>query len=61
MKLKRDIKFGEELTRHLKIGIRNLAKYDRALESLKNFNFNGFFLSKVYIVSAKKEQRNNIA
>ena len=33
----------------------------RALESLKNFHFNGFLLSKVYIVWAKKVQRSYLS
>ena len=33
----------------------------RALEGLKKFHFNGLLLSKVYIVWAKKEQRNNLS
>ena len=32
-----------------------------ALESLKNFPFTGFHLSKVYIVWAKKVQRNDLS
>ena len=32
-----------------------------ALESLKNFHFNGLLLSKVYIVWAKKVQRSNLS
>ena len=32
-----------------------------ALESLKNIHFNGLFLSKVYIVWAKKMQRNYLS
>ena len=32
-----------------------------ALESLKDFHFNGIPLSKVYIAWAKKEQRNNLS
>ena len=32
-----------------------------ALQSLKNFHFNGLLLSKVYILLAKKVQRNNIS
>ena len=54
MKLKRDAKFGEELTRRFKIGIGIWQMLTLALKSLKNFHFNGFLLSKVYIVWAKK-------
>ena len=43
-------KFEEEPTCHLKVDLRNLTNFDPALESLKNFHFNGFLLSKVYIV-----------
>ena len=61
MKLKRDTKFGEELTCRFKIGIRNLTKLTRALKSLKDFYFNEFLLSKVCIVWAKKVQWNNLS
>ena len=54
MKLKRDAKFGEELTRRFKIGIGIWQMLTLALKSLKNFHFNGFLLSKVYLVWAKK-------
>ena len=51
MKLTRDKKFVEESTPRFKIGITNLTKFDpQALENLKNFQFNGLLLSKVYIV-----------
>ena len=50
MTLKSDEKFGEELTCHFKIDMRDLKNFDRALRSLKNFCFNGFLLSKAYIV-----------
>ena len=33
----------------------------RALESLKNFHFNGLLLNKVFIVWARKEQRHNFS
>ena len=61
MKLKRDTKFGEESSCCFKIGIRNWQNLSRALESLKNFDFNGLLLSKVYFVWAKKVQRNNLS
>ena len=61
MKLKRDTELGEESTCRLKTGIRNLTNFTQALKSLKYFHFNGLLLSKVYIVRAKKVQRNNIS
>ena len=61
MKLKRDTKFAEESSCRFKIGIRILTKLSRALESLKNFHVNELLLSKVYIVWAKKVQRNNLS
>ena len=61
MELKRDTTFGEESTLCFKIGIRNLTNLTRALESLKNLHFNSLLLSKVYIVLAKKVQRNNFS
>ena len=54
MKLKRDTKFVEESTHRFKIGIRIWQNLTRALESLKNFHFNGLLLRKVYILWAKK-------
>ena len=42
MKLKRDAKFGEESTCHLKIGIRNLTNFDLSLpKSQKTFTLMG--------------------
>ena len=41
-------KFQEEPTCHAKVDMSTILT--RALESLKNFHFNGFLLSKVYIV-----------
>ena len=61
MKLKKNAKFGEELTCCLKIGIRNLRKFDPCTWSLKSFHFNGLLLSKVYILWGKKVQRNNLS
>ena len=49
MKLKRDTKFGEELTCRFKIGIRNLTKFDLSTQSLKNLYFNELLLGKEYI------------
>ena len=37
MKLKRDTKFGEELTCRLKIGIRNLTKFDPSTQKSQRF------------------------
>ena len=58
MTLKSNAKFEEELTCHFKIDMGNLTNSDRALESLRNFHFNGLLLSKVYIVPAKKVKGN---
>ena len=52
MKLKRETRFGDELTCPFKIDIRNLTNF---------FHFNGFLLSKIYIVQAKKEQRSYLS
>ena len=56
MKVKRDTKFEEEWICHYKIGIRNLTNFDLNTESLKNVQYNGLLLNKVYIVSNKKVQ-----
>ena len=39
MKLKRDTKFVEESTRHFKIGIRNLTKFDPSTRKSQKFSF----------------------
>ena len=39
MKPKRDRKFGEELTRRFKIGIRNLTKFDPSTQKSQKFSF----------------------
>ena len=54
--LKSDTKFREESTCRFKIDMRKQI-LTWALESLKNFPFNGLLLSKVYIVWAKKVKR----
>ena len=46
MTLKRNTKFGEELTCRSKTDMRNLTNFD--LRTRKSY-FNGFLLSKVYI------------
>ena len=61
MTMKNDVKFDEELTCRFKIDMVNLINMTRALESLKKFHFNALFLSKVYIVWAKKVQRSNLS
>ena len=62
MKLKRDTKFGEEVTCRFKIGIRNIwQNLTQAFQNLKHFHFNGLLLSKVYIVWAKKVRRNKLS
>ena len=50
-----DEKSEKELTCRFKMDIRNLT---RELESLKNLNFNGLLLTKVYNVWAKTLQRS---
>ena len=50
MTLNSDTKFGEESTCRFKTDMRNLKKFDLALESLENFHFNGLLLNKAYIV-----------
>ena len=55
MTMKNYAKFEEELA-YLTSGIWRILT--RALESLKNFHFNGFLLSKVYIAWIKKVQRS---
>ena len=61
MKQKRDPKFGEESTCRFKIGLRNLTKFDPSTPKSQKFHFNELLLSKVYIVLAKKVQRNNLS
>ena len=61
MTMKNDAKFEEELTFHFKIGIRNLTKFDPSTRKPQKFHFNGLLLSKVYIIWAKKVQRNNLS
>ena len=39
MKMKRDTKFVEESTRHFKIGIRNLKKFDPSTPKSQKFSF----------------------
>ena len=39
MKLKRDIKFGEESTCRFKIGIENLTKFDPSTKKYQKFSF----------------------
>ena len=48
MTMKNHAKFGEELTCHFKIDMRNLTNFDPST------HFNGIFLTKVYNVWAKK-------
>ena len=38
MKLKRDTKFGEESSCHIKIGIRNLTKFESSTRKSQNFS-----------------------
>ena len=39
MQLKRDTKFGEELTRPFQIGIRNLTNFDLSIRKSQKFSF----------------------
>ena len=50
---------GFKIWRGIKLSFQNWHKVTRALESLKNFHFNGVLMSKVYIVWVKNLQRNN--
>ena len=50
MNLKSDTNSVVEPTRRLKIGIRNLTKFDPSTQKSQKFSFNGLLLSKVYIV-----------
>ena len=61
MNLKSDTNSVVESTRRLKIGIRNLTKFDPSTQKSQKFSFNGLLLSKVYIVWAKKVQSNNLS
>ena len=58
MKLKRSTKFGEELTRCLKIGRRNLANFDlRTRKVSKSFILMGSFSAKYILLELKKYRR----
>ena len=61
MTLKSNAKFQEELTLVSKLTGGIWWILARALESLKNFHFNGLLLSKVYIVWAKNVQRSYLS
>ena len=55
MKLKRDTKFGEESTRRLKIGIRNLTNFDPSTQKVsKIFILMGSFWAKYILFELKK-------
>ena len=47
--MKNDAKFEEQLTCRFKIGMTICQILTRALKSLKNFDFDGLLLSRVYI------------
>ena len=47
MKLKRDTKFGEELTCPFKIDIKNLTNFDQSTQKCQSWNFNGILLSNI--------------
>ena len=58
MKLKRDAKFGEESTRRLKIGIRNLTNFDQSTRKVsKIFILMGSFWAKYILFELKKYRR----
>ena len=50
MRMKNDPKFEEDLTCQFKIDMGNWMNLIRALENLKNVNFNELLLTKVYNV-----------
>ena len=54
MTMKNYAKFEQELTCHFKVDMRNLTSFDLSTWKSQNFPFNGFLLSKVYIVWTKK-------
>ena len=54
MKLKRDAKFGEELTCCFKLGIRNLTNFNLSTQVLKIFTLIGFFWAKYVLFELKK-------
>ena len=55
MKLKRDAKFGEESTRHLKIGISNLTNFGPSTQKVsKIFILMGSFWAKYILFELKK-------
>ena len=60
-KLKRNTKFGEESTCRVKIGMRNLTKFDLSARKSQRFSFSWAPLSKVYIVWAKNVQRSYLS
>ena len=61
MAIKNDVKFLEELTSRFKIAMWNWTIFTRAIESLKNYHFNGLLLNKVYNAWAKKVQRSYVS
>ena len=61
MTMKNDAKIEEELTSCFKTDKRNLTNLTRALESLKNLQFNGLLGTKVYNVWAKTVQRSHLS
>ena len=58
MKLKKDTKFGEELTCRLKIGIRSLTNFDPSTQKVsKIFILMGSFWAKYILFELKKYRR----
>ena len=61
MKLKRDTKFGEKSIRCLKIGVRNLTKFDPGTWKSQKFSFYWAPFEQNCILWAKKVQRNSLS
>ena len=60
MKLKRDTKFGEELTCRFKIGIRNLTEFDPSTQKLKNCHFKWApFEQSIYCLTRKSTEESS--
>ena len=60
MRMKNDPKFEEDLTCQFKIDMGNWMNLIRALENLKNVNFNELLLTKVIRFELKKVQRSYV-
>ena len=60
MTIKYDVKFEEELTCRFKIDTSIWLILTQALTCLKHLHFNGFSLTKVYNIWAKKVQKSYV-